>query len=107
MTAMTDSEQDGTQEQGQQGRSPDEPAVRDEHDASGAGERASGADDAGAGDGFPSEDVMPEDPDPDLDVTDPFGVGEDREPLEEGAGSEGAGSEGADEAEGSDGSTTS
>ena len=33
-------------------------------------------------DGFPGEDVMPDDPDPDLDVTDPFGVRGDREPLE-------------------------
>lgn len=75
MTAMSES-------QSEQGRDPDEPAVRDDHDAAGGGERAAGADDAGAGDGFPAEDVMPEDPDPDLDVMDPFGVGEDREPLE-------------------------
>lgn len=90
MTAMTENENE-------QGRSPDEPAVRDDHDAAGGGERASGAGDAGAGDGFPAEDVMPEDPDPDLDVNDPFGVGEDREPLEEGGAPEGAaGTEGAD-----------
>ena len=81
MTAMSENENE-------QGRSPDEPAVRDDHDASGAGERAAGAGDAGAGDGFPAEDVMPEDPDPDLDVMDPFGVGEDREPLEEGGGAD-------------------
>ena len=37
-----------------------------------------------ADDGFPAEDVAPDDPDPDLDVDDPFGVGDDREPLEEG-----------------------
>lgn len=79
MTAMNQSEH-----QNEQGRTPDEPAVRDDHDASGGGERASGADDAGAGDGFPAEDVMPEDPDPELDVDDPFGVGENREPLEDG-----------------------
>ncbi len=37
-----------------------------------------------ADDGFPAEDVSPEEEDPDLDVTDPFGVGEDREPLGDG-----------------------
>ncbi len=36
-----------------------------------------------ADDGFPTEDVTPEEPDPEMDVTDPFGVGEDREPLED------------------------
>lgn len=37
-----------------------------------------------ADDGFPAEDVAPDEVDPDLDVTDPFGVGEDREPLGDG-----------------------
>lgn len=49
----------------EQGREPDEPA--------------------GGGDGFPEEDVAPEEPDPDLDVADPFGVGDEREPLEPGS----------------------
>lgn len=37
-----------------------------------------------ADDGFPAEDVTPEEPDPEMDVTDPFGVGDDREPLGDG-----------------------
>ena len=51
-----------------------------------AGGEPSDAGEGLADDGFPAEDVAPEDPDPDLDVDDPFGVGDDREPLEEGGG---------------------
>jgi len=40
---------------------------------------------SGAGDGFPEEDVAPDETDPEMDVTDPFAVGEDREPLEPGS----------------------
>ena len=53
----------------EQGREPEEPAA--------------------GGDGFPEEDVAPEEPDPDLAVDDPFGVGDEREPLEPGAGAGG------------------
>ncbi|GAB4065278.1 hypothetical protein GCM10028777_14280 [Angustibacter speluncae] len=87
-----------SESESEQGRDPDEPAVRDDHDAAGGGERAAGADDAGAGDGFPAEDVMPEDPDPDLDVMDPFGVGEDRDAPEEGGSEGGASSDEGDPA---------
>lgn len=38
--------------------------------------------DGPADDGFPAQDVTPEEPDPEMDIADPFGVGEDREPLE-------------------------
>ncbi len=69
----------------QEGREPEEPAVRPD-DSEGSP----------ADDGFPAEDVAPEDPDPDLDVDDPFGVGDEREPLEEGGDDDSAGSSGKD-----------
>jgi len=56
----------------EQGRGPEEPTGTD-------------AGGSGAGDGFPEEDVAPDETDPEMDVTDPFAVGEDREPLEPGS----------------------
>ena len=68
----------------QEGREPEEPAVRPEDSGGAAGGEPSDAGEGLADDGFPGEDVAPDDPDPDLDVNDPFDVGDEREPLEAG-----------------------